>query len=487
MTKLQEQKEKNGLRTGCKQSLRRKTVFLFAAVFCLTAVSCGRGLNPCYIAIPAAAAPNGGVQVNYFFDRTESVGGFVQNNKETEYVAAMYSALDASVTLKYDTQVYYEFGEIVTSILTFETTDDIKKEIIKKSLYGTAPMQVNRREVKENNGQPFSSIVNYIKNEIGKDSLNIIITDLYEQYGINQHFRELFQNAFEQDLAGAIFMIKGVFKGSIYSISSANESFDGIDGYSSFFILVTGDRSHVKAFSAEFAKQLDQKNLTFNKTLFILGEPVNDGRIKAESTRENDTARFSKMSNVNLIPPDAHFFRRWAKKNKKDVGVTVNNIECYIPGPPADAQFVYIIKAQTDRPSTPETPILSAVKDISAAYFSGGKTPAGKPSPFTNIASAGLFGKSEVYTQTARSGVIYNGISIRINTKQLEHGYYKIMFNIVPDWVIAENAGSVADLRAGNVKGGRVKVLNLRVIYESILDEFAKAGGRSETFYLVKN
>ncbi|MDR3357209.1 MAG: hypothetical protein LBO04_08520 [Spirochaetaceae bacterium] len=399
----------------------------------------------------------------------------------------MYSALDAGETLKYDTQAYYEFGEIVTSILTFETTDDIKKEIIKKSLYGTAPMRVNRREVKKNNGQPFSSIVNYIKNGIGKDSLNIIITDLYEQYGINQHFRELFQNAFEQDLAGAIFMIKGAFKGSIHSISSANESLNRIDGYSSFFILVTGDRSHVKAFSTEFTKQLDQKNLTFNKTLFIPGESVNDGRIKVESKRENDTARFSRMSNVNLIPPKANFFRRWSKKDNKDVGVTVNNIECYIPGPPADAQFVYIIKAQTDRPSTPESPILSVAKDISAAYFAGGKTPAGKPSPFTNIASAGLFGKSEAYTQSARSGVVYSGISIRINTKQLEHGYYKIMFNIVPDWVIAENAGSVADLVAGNVKGGRVKVLNLRAIYESILDEFAKAGGRSETFYIVKN
>jgi hypothetical protein len=343
MTKLQEQKGKNGLRTGSKQSLRSRTVFLFAAVFCLTAVSCGRRLNPCYIEIPAAAAPADDVQVNYFFDRTESVGGFVQDNKETEYVAAMYSALDAGVTLKYDTQVYYEFGEIITSILTFETTDDIKKEIIKKSLYGTAPLRVNRREVKKNNGQPFSSIVNYIKSETGKDSLNIIITDLYEQYGINQHFRELFQNAFDQDLAGAIFMIKGAFKGSIHSISSANESLAGIDGYSSFFILVTGDRSHVKAFSTEFAKQLDQKNLTFNKTLFIPGESVNDGRIKAESTRENDPARFSKMSNVNLIPPNANSFRRWTKRDNKDVGVTVNNIECYIPGPPANAQFVYIV------------------------------------------------------------------------------------------------------------------------------------------------
>jgi hypothetical protein len=194
------------------------------------------------------------------------------------------------------------------------------------------------------------------------------------------------------------------------------------------------------------------------------------------------------MSNVNLISPKTNFFRRWTKNKKnEDVGVAVNSIECYIPGPPADAQFVYIMKAQTDRPSTPENPVLSIAKDISAVRFSGGKTSAGKPSSFTNIASAGLFGKSEAYTQSAKSGVIYSGISIRINTQQLEHGYYKIMFNIVPDWVVAENAESVADLRASNVKDERVKVLNLRAIYENILDEFAKAGGRSETFYLVKN
>jgi hypothetical protein len=138
---------------------------------------------------------------------------------------------------------------------------------------------------------------------------------------------------------------------------------------------------------------------------------------------------------------------------------------------------VYRIRSQADTASA-----LPVVRDMTVAYFDGSKANPGNVSPFKDVSAAGLFEQPAVFS-SGRDKFI----SMRIHTKQLQRGYYRVKFNILPSWILDQNARNIAELKESNVKGGRVKVLNLRLIYENIMSEFVKAGGYSEIFYIVKN
>jgi hypothetical protein len=117
---------------------------------------------------------------------------------------------------------------------------------------------------------------------------------------------------------------------------------------------------------------------------------------------------------------------------------------------------------------------------MSVQYFNGKKTAPGKVSAF-EIASSG---RVEDALTAKTDG--FNYITVKIHNRNLEKGYYRVTFDIIPDWVNELDA-DVAELKASNKRGELVKVLNLKLIYQNILTEFNKAGGFSEVFYIVKD
>ncbi|MDR3301550.1 MAG: hypothetical protein LBT01_03355 [Spirochaetaceae bacterium] len=457
--------------------------FAFVAVFSVGTLISSCGIDPCYIGVadnPEESVIDSELQVNYFFDRTESLGGFTQDGKETTYGRAIDSTLTVGQTLGYETTSFYEFGEAVTCKLSFNTLT-MQKEIKKKSFYGdgyTYQNDKNRTVVYENESQPFSSVVDYIKTETDKNSLNIVVTDLYEQFGINQYFHLLFQNAFRNGLSGAIFAVQSEFKGNIHSISSSNDSLYGVNGYSTFFLLITGDKDTIEKYGTGLSEELKGKKIKFNYTLFLPGGVFYKGEKKQPEYRTiGNEKQFQAASERHImvnLNPAGQFIQRWKKKGGAFVPVKAN-AEGYLAVTNIDSQYVYKVPFGSDDDSSP------TVLNMMVEYFNGRKTPPGNASRFEKISASG---KIEEALADKTDG--FNYISIKIHNKKLDKGYYRVNFDIIPDWVNALDA-NVAELKASNKRGELVKVLNLKLIYDRILKEFNKIDGFSEVFYIVKN
>jgi hypothetical protein len=461
------------------KSLGQRSHFCaFFAVFFSMAIFSSCGIDLCYVGVEDSTIASGNgseLQVNYFFDRTESVGGFVQNDKETDYGRAIDSALTVGQTLGYEPS-FYDFGERATSKLETDTVG-MQKAIKQTVFYGNYTPSLARTDVKMNSGQPFSSVVDYIKTGTGTGSLNIVVTDLYEQEGINQYFHLLFQNAFQNGLSGAMFAVQSEFKGNIHSISSSNESLYGVDGYSTFFLLITGSKDNIEKYCDSLSEGLTSKGISFNKTLFLLGEDSYRGdRIQPGYRTVGNDQQFKAASEqfimVNLNPA-GQFIRKWRKRGDAFVPVAVK-AESYLAVTNIDSQYVYKV------PSGIEGDAKATVRNMSVKYFNGKKTAPGKVSAF-EIASSGRV--EEALTAKADG---FNYITIKIHNKNLEKGYYRVQFDIIPDWVNELDA-NVVELKESNKRGELVKVLNLKLIYQNILTEFNKADGFSEVFYIVKD
>jgi hypothetical protein len=455
--------------------------FAFFALFSIGGIvsSFGAGnIDPCYIEATdnsVGSASDSVLQINYFFDRTESVGGFTQDGKETAYGRAIDSALTVGQTSGYEPS-FYDFGERATCKLETDTVG-MQKVIKQTVFYGNYTPNIARTEVKKNNSQPFSSVTDYIKNEIEKSSLNIVVTDLYEQEGINQYFHLLFQNAFRNGLSGAMFAVQSEFKGNIHSISSSNDSIYDVNGYSTFFILMTGSTGNIQEYCAELSADLQGKKITFNKTLFLLGGGFKGDRLQPEYRTAGDDRQFKaateRFSMVNLNPA-GQFIKQWMKRGNAFVPAAVTSAESYLAVTNIDSQFVYKV------PIGSEDDAELGVQDMAVEYFNGKKTVPGQVSQFELISANG---KIEEAHTTKTGG--FNYITLKIHNKQLDKGYYRVKFNVIPDWVNALDA-NVAELKASNRRGELVKVLNLKLIYVNILKEFNKIGGFSEVFYIVK-
>jgi hypothetical protein len=455
----------------------------FSMFFSAMVIFSSCGIDLCYVAVEDGAAESGKnseLQVNYFFDRTDSVGGFAQDGKETAYGRAIDSTLSVAQTLGYESPAFYEFGESVTCKLSFNTLT-MQKEIKRKSFYGDGysyQNDKNRTVVNENGGQPFSSIVDYIKTEIGKSSLNIVVTDLYEQSGINQYFHLLFQNAFQNGTSGAIFAVQSEFKGNIHSISSSNDSLYGVNGYSTFFLLITGSKVDIEKYCDTLSEDLNSKKIKFNKTLFLLGAGFDKGgrsqpEYRTIGNEKQYKAASEKFIMINLNPA-GQFIRKWRKRGASFVPVQTN-AESYLAVTNTDSHYVYKVPSGIDGDAK------ATVLNMSVEYFNGKKTAPGKASQFEKITPGGKV-EEALTTKTD----YFNYITVKIHNKNLEKGYYRIKFDIVPDWVNGLDA-NVAELKASNKRSELVKVLNLKLIYQNILKEFNKADGFSEVFYIVKS
>jgi hypothetical protein len=250
-----------------------------------------------------------------------------------------------------------------------------------------------------------------------------------------------------------------------------------VNGYSTFFLLITGSKDNIEKYCNSLSEGLASKGITFNKTLFLLGEDCYGGdRMQPGYRTAGNDQQFKAASEnftmVNLNPA-GQFIRKWRKRGDAFVPVAVK-AESYLAVTNIDSQYVHKV------PSGIEGDAKATVHNMSAQYFNGKKTAPGKVSAF-EIASSGRVEEA----LTAKVGG-FSYITIKIHNKNLEKGYYRIQFDIIPDWVNELDA-NVAELKESNKRGELVKVLNLKLIYQNILTEFNKADGFSEVFYIVKD
>jgi hypothetical protein len=469
-------------------------VMVMAYLIALPCLSACSRLEICYIEDAEEAAPplpSSQIQVNYFFDRTESLRGFTRRGVETDYDRALDSLISVGQTLGYEKTAFYEYGENRTDLLAYDK-DALLNAIKDPAFYGLShsPGEDGRKTVKLNNGQPFRSVSEYIKDLGGGGNyLNFIITDLYEQRGRYEYFHLAFQNAFAAGDSGAIFAVTSGFQGRIYSISAVDERkfIDVKNGNSTIFIFITGSKEHIKNYSSAFAGQLAKKNIPFNKTLFLLGESGVDGIAQPEIKTAGNKKRFEAEGNqyVNLnVRRNAALIKTWealaAQSGKTGFKPKPADAEAYILLTNIGSQYVYKTAAMDAGASA-----LPAVENVSVEYFSGTKTARGEISKFEALTNPAMFIRTAVLADGG-----YDYFKLEIDNKSLKKGYYRVKFDIVPDWVEFLDAPDIPALEAsaGAPGGGQtIKVLNVGIIYNNILKEFNRADGFSKVIYLVKN
>jgi hypothetical protein len=494
-------------------SWRLKTALGFLVIYLLLA---GCSVKPCYIAVEEKGSKPPVPElrtINFFFDRTNSVSGFVGDvASPTGYNQALDIALVEGEKIVREPG-FYEFGEIgIYHILN--DTKKMREEVRKREFYAGGryinrvytitssynPSRDKTRELVRDNEKlkdrhPFSAVLDYITNqENPHETINFVVSDLYEQNGFNESFYRLFSYAFQNGLDGALFAVKSAYNGHISDFTpDPNENpIDVENGESTVFFFITGPGKALQDYCKALSTQLEAANppVHFDKTIFLqnagfkASASAADKRLSVnrKAGDEKEFARLGVGFNVNLMSAP-NSVKAWqentpAKEQKKKIYRPVRaDAEAYKIANNFKARYVYKTPKWEDYSgSVPE------IRDISIVLWPDGKTERGKSSsPFKTANSANF------RTPDAQDDERFNYLPIVINSGNLDRGVYRVRFNIVPDWVNFLNAANVAELRTSvEQKHSPIKVLNLRLIYENILREYTAAGGRSAEFYLVK-
>jgi hypothetical protein len=468
----------------------RKFDFLFVTFLLFVCLAACSKIGICYVeSSEGSVSDSSDIRVNYFFDRTESIRPFTYK-RDTGYSLAMSSLLTVGQDLfGSDPLSFYDVAGILRH--TTALPEQLQVEIQKPAFYVPDPPRfpsdfTESVIVVDGLSQPFFTVAEYIrKNCRGDNELNIITTDLYEQNDISQHFHTFFRNAFARGMSGAIYAVNSEFRGNIYNITG-NNRYLYVDGYSTLFVFMTGRKDIIEKYCAAYSKKLTEKNIAFNSLLFLLGDVSLDSvlleSVTAGNPRTYESAeRSGKMINLRQA---ANTIRVWEEtqpaegKKKASYVSRVAGIEAYRPITNLDPQYVKYIDVKS-------ADIAPTIETVSLEYFNGtGKTSEGHLSEFKSESP------ETILTSAAfeKDGVWY--LAIRINGQNLKSGYYRVSYNIMPDWVLALDAGDGADgydiLKASNQYGERVKVLHLKSIFQSIQDDFNKENGFGGVFYLVK-
>jgi hypothetical protein len=495
---------------------RLKAALGFLMIY-LSLLPAGCSVKPCYIAVAekSESKPEDPElrTINFFFDRTNSVSGFVGDvASPTGYNQALDIALVESGEIA--EPGFYEFGEIgIYRILN--DTRKMREEVRKREFYAGGryingvytitssynPSWDRTRELVRNNAgdrYPFSAVLDYITNqENPHETINFIVSDLYEQNGFNESFYRLFRYAFQNGLAGALFAVKSAYNGHISDFTpDPNENPIDVDnGESTVFFFIIGPGNALQDYCKILSTQLAAANpaVHFDRAIFLLNAGfrasagATDKRRSANKPAGNEKqfARAGSAVNINLnnTPKAIQVWQETLKGGKKIYVPNSADAEAYrIMKKDVNARYVYITpKREEYSGSVPEIRDTS-IEFLSQERLSAGKTERGKLSPPFNSANTGNFS-----TPAATDDKGFNYLPIVINSRNLSNGVYRVRFNIVPDWVNFLNAGTVTDLKTSvEQKYSPVKVLNLRLIYENILREYTEAGGYTAEFYLVK-
>ncbi|GHT84175.1 hypothetical protein FACS1894137_06890 [Spirochaetia bacterium] len=443
----------------------------------------------CYVESKSedAPLPNNQVTVNYYFDRTESMKGFTKKGDTTKYGTAIDTMLTVGRTQGYQ-QVFYKVGQVAIGRIKHEYKA-LSPKLQDPGFYGNwvRPIQndpdCDQVESNKESEYAINSVRDKI-NEIGaiKDNLHFIVTDLYETGGANEVFTLLYQDAFSSGASGAIFAVKSAFNGSIYEISKTADNSVRVNGNSTFFILVLGNKDHIKNYSMKFAEDLKDNGVEFNYTFFLLNDPDDGNTVQQpEPKPAGNKKRFeledNKYTSLN-IRSNRNFIKTWVE-NKP---TSVDDVEAYVLLTDIGSQYLYKVKEDAMNAGIQALP---RIDKVTLEYFPGSKAKKrGELSKFDEVKPSD---KDKILTPSVIKNEGFNYFKIDINNKNARKGYYRIKFNIIPDWVEVLNAPDVDTLKKSSIPGETVKVLHLGFIYNSILNEYNNAGKFfSKVFYLIK-
>jgi predicted small secreted protein len=428
---------------------------------------------------PAAKIP----QINYFFDRTSSMEGFVFK-KDTEYIRILprLFRVAETPTLWPSSEKTASFYKFTTGNIYKVSREHILDKVQEKSFYNTVGEY--REVISENNVQVFKNVANYIArniaSEFSPDKLFIVVSDLYEQKMEDNCFSILFQNAFEHGMSGAIIAIQSGFNGIIENISGKlTDPGIPVNGISTFFIFIIGPRDSLLQYCEAFFADTVFLSLKSEKVLFLLGDGSGLSELPwtPAISKANSEKRFEKIAgnnNINLKENIPRLFT--VKGNTVDPAKTVSfrligNVRSqYVGGLPVK---------NIDFNSFDFEP-----KFITVEYFSGDSNTEGKLSEFkpindkekSNFTIEAINGDKVKNMDSARYPL---AVVINTNNDSLNKGCYLINYEIfqkakIPQWVTERNAGTEDELRESVKQDTAVKILRLESIYKYIAEAYNK-------------
>jgi hypothetical protein len=477
-----------------------------AAVFFIT--SCQKA-RLCYITQKTeAAAPEDvlgqEIELHYFFDKTESMKGFTWEGDDSEYVNALDSIWKSGENIWPDVEaVFYEYGELNISKLP---KANIQREVGFPEFYGQIN-SVNRAIVRTSSQQPFGAVSDYIKSlDTNKKCLYVVVTDLYEQNRANNIFTLFFRSAFESGMSGAFFAVDSSFRGNLWNISINSDVSLGVNGRSTFFILVAGSGKEVAQYSERLVNEFNNKNLDFEDIVFMVQADEKPELWVPDVTRmAQNERRFNSDENkyalVNLRAP----------KSNKELRLYEWIEDSAVRGGYRSAPAVvesYRLMTNIGSRYFAGLPVANVNLDdfeysvnLSVEYFGGSNSRVipGELSKF-GPAQSSLFSAMILSEADISKGTAYNDTNyplyflLEIKNKPLDTGYYRIGYSIVPEakipvWVAERSVPSLAELKDSIQPGKLIKVLNLKTVYEDIVSIYNGIKTReiySGSFYIVK-
>jgi len=441
---------------------------------------------------PSAKTP----QIYYLFDRTTSMQGYVYKS-DTEYIKIIPQLwmVAESTALWPETEksaLFFNFGEGDVRKLSREyIRDNVRRPAFYPTPYaGTLAFSTGTNQV-------FATASKFIASETSPDKLFIVVTDLYEQNREDNCFSALFRDAFEHGMSGAIIAIQSRYNGSIENISDNLAANIKVDGISTFFIFIIGQRDTLLKYYEAFFASADFSSLKSNKVLFLLGDGSwpSDLPWTPDNKNASSDKRFNEIANNYTINLKEGITKLYTVKGKvdpfkvKSFRLLGNKHSQYVGGLPIqnidfnsfnfEPSYTVGYCNWEDRITKGELSIFELVNDKEKANY------------FT--------------IDDAVNGESVNGmdakrypIAVVVKTtenKSLKKGCYRIDYEIIqraiiPQWVKDLNAGTLNELEESIKPDKAVKILRLESIYKYIAEAY---NNRSEwgkvyadTLYLEK-
>jgi hypothetical protein len=371
----------------------------------------------------------------------------------------------------------------------------VRDNIQKRSFYG----RLNEGQiVQSNNGrQVFESMAKYIAAQPSEDALFVAVTDLYEQNREDNCFSTLFSDAFKRGLSGALIAVESRFNGTIENISINSTQRIKVDGISTFFIFIIGQRDVLKKYCEALLETVEFKQVNSEYVLFL----TDDGRPSAEipwtpaTKNANSERTFEKIGYGNNINLKDDIYRLFTWNGNTAVQADSSKTESFRLLGSFRSQYVGGISVDYA-----DTRSFSFEPSYTVGYSNGER---GEQGAFTVFETLSDREKTD-FTLTVIDGNEVSGMNtshyplavvIETNNNSLDKGCYQINYEIfkkaiVPRWVRERSADNLNELEESNRTNTLVKILRLESIYRYIAEAYndRPEWGRiyTDTLYLEK-
>jgi hypothetical protein len=418
-------------------------------------------------------------RIYYFFDRTLSMQGFVAEDY-TPYSTVIPQLWNVAESTRLWSQSaagasFYEFGEGDVRKLSRQFVRD---NIQRKTFYGKGPHE--GQTVHSSNGrQVFETVAKYISTQLAEDSLFVAVTDLYEQNREDNCFSVLFSDAFKRGLSGALIAVESRFNGTIENISINSAPNIEVDGISTFFIFIVGQRDVLKKYCEALLQTVEFKQVNSEHVLFLIGNDSHPAQIPwtpdiKNANSERTFERIGYNNNVNL--KDGVFrLLTW----NGDTLIQVDSLEVESFRLLGGVRSQYIGGISIDYA---DTKAFSFEPLYTVGYSKGERVEQGAFTAFdtlndnekTKFTFAVVDGNEVSGMDTGRYPL---AVAIGTKNNSLDKGCYQIRYEIfqraiVPRWVMERSAGNLSELEESNRSNTLVKILRLESIYRYIAEAY---------------